>query len=53
MGTSITEARLKLLHESAGQADWEFIKTIDLFTDGNPAGTRVEIIIPIADNKKI
>jgi two-component system, LytTR family, sensor kinase len=49
MGTSITEARLKSLHEALEQTDLEFIKTIDLFNpDTNePTGTRVEIIIPI------
>ena len=49
MGTSITEARLKSLHESLEQSSLEFIKTIDLFNpDTNEAaGTRVEVIIPI------
>jgi two-component system, LytTR family, sensor kinase len=53
MGTSITEDRLRYLHESLEQSDIEFVKTIDLFDPETqaPSGTRVEIIIPIMEMK--
>lgn len=48
MGTSITESRLKLLHENINQYVPEFIKIVDLYdNEGKAAGTRVEVIIPI------
>lgn len=53
MGTSITEDRLRYLHESLAQTDIEFVKTIDLFDNETRAakGTRVEVIIPIMEMK--
>jgi two-component system, LytTR family, sensor kinase len=53
MGTSITEDRLRYLHESLEQSDIEFVKTIDLFDPETqtPSGTRVEVIIPIMEMK--
>ncbi len=45
-GTSITEKRLQVFHNSS---DDLFVKTIDLSDPktGKPAGTRVELIIPV------
>jgi two-component system LytT family sensor kinase len=47
-GTSITENRLKILHQTQGE---QFVETIDLVdeTTGKALGTRVEIKIPIVD----
>lgn len=47
-GTSITENRLEILHQSNGS---DFVKTIDLIDEktGKPLGTRVEIKIPVVD----
>lgn len=49
MGTSITEKRLQILHNSKDKG--VFVKTIDLkdAKTGEPKGTRVEIKIPIVD----
>lgn len=54
MGTAITEARLRFLHESAGQTEMEFIKIIDLEDPITHAalGTRVEVVIPVSEIKK-
>ena len=48
-GTSITEKRLKILHNSKDKG--VFVQTIDLkeAETGNPLGTRVEIKIPIVE----
>lgn len=48
-GTNITEERLKILH-SETPSGW-FVKTVDLMDSelGSPAGTKVEIRIPIID----
>ncbi len=55
MGTSITEARLKLLHENVGQAHFDFVKTEDLYHENTqePRGTRVEIIIPVVEARRL
>ncbi|MBR9920918.1 MAG: tetratricopeptide repeat protein [Bacteroidetes bacterium] len=51
LGTSITEKRLQLLHQS--KADALFVETIDLKDPetGKAAGTRVEISIPVVEVK--
>jgi len=48
-GTTITEERLRILHNS--KENRVFVNTIDLVQpqSGEPAGTRVEIKIPIVD----
>ncbi|MEZ4985803.1 MAG: histidine kinase [Saprospiraceae bacterium] len=48
-GTQITEKRLELLRQSKDKE--VLVKTTDLFhkKDGSPAGTRVEILIPIVE----
>ncbi|MFZ4543443.1 MAG: tetratricopeptide repeat-containing sensor histidine kinase [Saprospiraceae bacterium] len=54
MGTTITEERLKFIHEDLNQSDLEFIVTEDLSDEhtGEANGTRVSIIIPILELKK-
>jgi len=48
MGTSITEKRLQILHNSEEAAS--FVNIIDLFdAQGEPIGTRVEVVIPIME----
>ena len=48
-GTSITESRLQILHNSKDKK--LFVETIDLIDGktGEPLGTRVEIKIPIVE----
>ncbi len=50
-GTLITETRLKLLNDS--KENQVFVKTIDLKNElnGEPLGTRVEVVIPVVDVK--
>lgn len=50
-GTSITEERLRILHNAKNQE--HFVETIDLFDEktGEPAGTQVKIKIPIVEIK--
>lgn len=49
MGTSITETRLQILHES--EDNKSFVRIIDLedTNTGEPLGTRVEVLIPIME----
>ncbi|MCB0705303.1 MAG: histidine kinase [Saprospiraceae bacterium] len=51
LGTSITEKRLQLLHQSKGES--VFVETIDLEDPetGKASGTRVEIRIPVVEVK--
>ena len=50
LGTSITEKRLEILHQSKG--DGLFVQTIDLYDEeGNATGTRVEIRIPVVETQ--
>jgi sensor histidine kinase YesM len=52
MGTQITQDRLKILHLSTDIDG--FVQTLDLEDDdGSPLGTRVEIIIPIMEVKRM
>jgi hypothetical protein len=46
MGTNITESRLKLVNELYGK-NMKVVYTDLLNDDGEPAGTKVEINIPI------
>lgn len=50
-GTSITEMRLQILHQSNPKDKRVFVETIDLkdADSGEPLGTRVEIKIPIVE----
>lgn len=51
LGTKITNERLEILNQSAGNANQDVVKIIDLVEEGSEkaCGTRVEVLIPVIE----